>query len=133
MSVIKSKRGLSRLQFLENAKDIYVMCLRYCENMPKKHYHYLQEPFMKLIAEMFTQSKTGNSIYASNVHEQQLRIDCFLKAYSALQAAISYLGIMQDMSLLTERQLINLTSKMSEELKLIKGVLDAERKRRKEI
>jgi len=130
MSVIKSKRGVSKLQFLDTAREIYIMCLRYCENMPKKHYHYLQEPFMRCLADMLTNLKIGNSIYATSDEEWQMRRKHFLLGYASLQAAISYLGIMQDMSLLTERQIIHISGKMSEENKLIKGVLEADKKKR---
>lgn len=117
------------MQFLESARELYVINIRYCENLPKKHYHYLQEPYSRALADMLTYLKMGNSIYPTNETEAQLRREYFLKAYASLQAAVSFLGIIQDMGLLTERQITYISCKMSEELKLIKGILKTDKTR----
>ena len=129
MSVLANERNVSNLEFLETARAICVLCIKCCENMPKRHYNYIQAPFMHLISNSFIKVKMGNSIYPNNQHELQLRRDYFFEAYAGFQAAISYLGIIQDMSLLSNNQIQEISSKISKELSLIKGVMTKDKER----
>ena len=133
MSVVKNQRHESPVQFLETARDFYVMLIKLCENLPKRHFHYIQEPLIKTSQTMLSSVKMGNSIFPRNRHEAQLRRDYFLKGYASLQACVSYIGIAQEMNLFTPSQVFRLSELASEELRLIKGALESDTRRYKNL
>ncbi len=133
MSVVKNQRHESPVQFLETGRVFYVTLIKVCENLPKRHFHYIQEPLTNTAQQMLSFVKMGNSIYPRNKHEAQMRRDYFLQSYASLQACVSYIGIAQEMNLLTPSQAFRLSELASDELRLIKGALESDTKRYKNL
>ena len=95
MSVLKSHRSDSGVQFLDTARDLEVYTLRNCMKFPKRVTFYLSQHIVSLSQAVLNNCKAANSIYPRNAHEAQMRRDCLIKANNALQAMVSQLDIAQ--------------------------------------
>lgn len=89
MSVLKSKRGESAMQFLETARELEVYTIRQCARFPKR--------FMFLITkDIVALSKAANSVYPTNAAEVQVRRNYLIAANCELQCLISQLDIARE-------------------------------------
>lgn len=96
MSVLRSHRSESGVQFLDTARDLEIYTLRQCMKFPKRLTFFLSQHIVSLSQAVLNNCKAANSIYPRNAHEAQMRRDCLIKANNALQAMISQLDIAQE-------------------------------------
>lgn len=89
ISVIKSKRSISNIEFLYNARNLEIYSIKKCTNFPKRYTFYISQPIANASTKIYELAKCGNSIYPTNQHEVQLRKDYFLKAKAELYSLIS--------------------------------------------
>ena len=75
MSVYKSKRGKSSVQFVESARKLEEHTLEQCLKVPKRYTFYLTQRIMGLASTVYEEVVAANSIYPTNQHEAQLRRD----------------------------------------------------------
>ena len=81
----------------------------------------------------FEQVKKANSIYPKNQHEAQIRRDCLIKAYAEYQHLISQICVAEEMFDVSENGIIQWMKLINEELGLIKGLMDSDLKRYKDL
>ena len=86
MSVYKSKRGKSSVQFVETARKLEEHTLEQCLKVPKRYTFLLTQRIMGLASEVYEDVVSANSIFPVNQHEAQLRRDHLTAANAALQA-----------------------------------------------
>ena len=86
MSVYKSKRGKSSVQFVETARKLEEHTLEQCLKVPKRYTFLLTQRIMGLASTVYEEVVAANSIYPTNQHEAQLRRDHLTAANAALQA-----------------------------------------------
>ena len=140
MSVYKSKRGKSSVQFVESARKLEEHTLEQCLKVPKRYTFYLTQRIMGLASTVYEEVVAANSIYPTNQHEAQLRRDHLTAANAALQALDRQLGLLAgvlwknpenfkgfDDAFTVWGDLIN------EEAKLISGIKRADRARYKDL
>ena len=97
MSVVKSKRSESVLEFLHTAGEPQIYTIRKCTNaIPKRYTFYLGVGIAESAKEIYRGVKRGNSIYPTNQHEAQLRRDCFIGAYAELENLASQVEVAQE-------------------------------------
>lgn len=82
MSVVKSKRKESSIEFIHTARELQIYTLKKCVGFPKKYTFYLGQPIAESARRIHEYVKMANSIYPTNAHEVQLRRDYLLKAYA---------------------------------------------------
>lgn len=145
MSVPKSKRDESKFEVVDNALELYKYTLRLCLKMPRRYTFLILQPVVELAGKVADYTKCANSVFPTNAHEAQIRIDYYIRARAELQALISRASIMADASgALTyqdEKKTKGVTSNeiekwsymMYKELSLIKGSIDNDRKRFKDL
>lgn len=80
MSVIKSKRGESEMEFIHTARELEIYTIKKCIGFPKRYTFYLAKPISDSAVRIHTYSKMANSIYPTNQHEAQMRRDYLLRA-----------------------------------------------------
>lgn len=97
MSVYKSKRGESKVQFLETARELELHTLKYVTQLPKRYTFLLGQRLMDLAFQVHEHVCGANSIYPTNKHEAQLRRDEFIKAQCALQGMYSKVSLVYDL------------------------------------
>lgn len=96
MSVLKSKRGESIIQFLETARELEVYTIKQCAKLPKRFMFLITKDLVDLAKSVFNNVKSANSVYPTNTAELQLRTNYIIKANCALQCLISQLDIARE-------------------------------------
>ncbi len=140
MSVYKSKRGESSIQFIETARKLEVHTLEQCLKVPKRYSFLLTQEIMRLATTVYGEVTAANSVFPLNQHEVQIRRDHLIAANAALQQLDRQLGILAevlwknpenfkgfDNAFTVWGELIN------EEAKLISGVRRSDRQRYKSL
>ena len=97
MSVLKSNRGVSDVQFLETARELEIYTIKQCVKFPKRYTFFITTEIVRLAQAVYNNVKAANSIYPTNAHEAQMRRDCFTRANNDLQCLISQLGIAKEL------------------------------------
>lgn len=129
MSVLKSRRGESGMQFLENAYNLEVYTLQQALKMPKRYTFYINTALVRLAQECHSCVKAANSIYPTNAHEVQMRRDYFITANNHLQNLLSKLDIAQSVVPIDEKTLETWVGMIVEEARLISAVKQSDKKR----
>lgn len=94
MSVPKSKRSESSIEFLNGAFDLEGYTHQRCTgNFPKHARLFIAAEIYKLAAECHTNAKSANSIFVNNSHDAQMRLDYLTKAICDIQALYSKIHI----------------------------------------
>lgn len=140
MSVYKSMRGDSTVQFVETARQLAVHTRKCCLKMPKRYTFYGAQELSALADTVYNEVKKANSIFPGNQHEVQLRRDHLIEANATLQALIGQLGIMTDLLKQNSEKLKWLDNALeewatliTEEAKLISGVKKSDKERYKKL
>ena len=133
MSVIKSKRAVSDMEFLYNARKLQIYSIKKCVNFPKRYTFYVSQPLANAATRIYEQVKKGNSIYPTNQHEAQLRRDCFIKANAELQSMVSQLEVAQELFGIEMNTLKFWADIVDTEIRLVKAVMKADRTRYKDL
>ena len=134
MTVIKSRRAESELQFLATARKLQIYTIQKCVNtIPKRYTFFVAQNLSDSATAVYANCKRGNSIYPLNQHEVQMRRDYFLKAYAELQNLVSQIEVAYELLHFEEKVLHEWAGLINEELKLIQAVLKKDRERYKNI
>lgn len=96
MSVYKSKRGESAMQFVETARQLEAHTFACCMKTPKRYSFLMTTRIMELAMEVHERVRAANNIWPTNQHEAQLRRDELLRANIALQNLNPKLQLLYD-------------------------------------
>ena len=129
MSVLKSKRGESSMQFLETAYNLEVFTIKQVVKFPKRYTFFIGTEIVSLASGCHNKVKAANSIYPTDAHEVQMRRDYLISANCDLQNLLSKLDIAKWLFPLESHVLENWVSMIVEESKLISGVKQADKRR----
>ena len=133
MSVIKSKRSTSDLEFLAGARRLEIYTIKKCTRFPKRYTFYISQPLANAATRVYEATKRANSIYPLNQHEVQLRRDQLLMAHAELQSMISQLEVAQELFGIEPDTLRRWMELVDTEIRLIKALLKSDRARYKEL
>lgn len=96
MSVLKSMRGESAMQFIETARRMEAHALSVCIKSPKRYTTFLTSRIMELASTVHDEARAANNIFPTNKHEAQMRRDCLTRANNALQNLSPKLSLLYD-------------------------------------
>lgn len=133
MSVIKSKRSTSDMEFLATARKLQIYTIKKCVGFPKRYTFYISQPLGNIAGRIYENVKRGNSIYPLNQHEVQMRRDYFLQANAELQNMISQLELAQELFGVEMDTLQFWMEMIDTEIRLVKAVLKNDRARYKDL
>ncbi|NCC06710.1 MAG: hypothetical protein EOM30_01380 [Clostridia bacterium] len=133
MSVIKSKRTTSDMEFIANARKLEIYSIQKCVGFPKRYTFYVSQPIANAATRIYEDVKRGNSIYPLNQHEVQLRRDCFIRANAELQSMISQLEVAQELFGIEMDTLRFWVDIIDTEIRLVKAVMKSDRERYKDL
>ena len=134
MSVIKSKRNQSDMEFLMNARKLQIFTIQKCVNtIPKRYTFYLGQEIAQCARRVYGYVKKGNSIYPLNAHEAQIRRDYFLRASAELQDLVSQIEVAHEVIHFDEKILHEWAGLISKEMELVSGILKKDRERYKNL
>ena len=86
MSVLKSKRTVSKAEFVNTAHQIFVETLNFLTRLSARYSRLLAEPTAKLAGEVIDHAEKANSIFPSDPQRVELRKAHLLEARASLMA-----------------------------------------------
>lgn len=134
MSVIKSQRSESEMEFLATARKLQAMTVHKCVNtIPKRYTFFVATRLSDSAAAVYENVKRGNSVYPTNAHEAQIRRDYFLRAYAELQSLASQLELAHEIVKFEPKVMNEWSGLIFEEMRLVKAVLKKDKERYKNL
>ena len=133
MSVIKSQRNTSEMEFIANARKLQIFTVRKCVSFPKRYTFYVSQPIANSATRIYEDVIRANSIYPLNQHEAQMRRDCFLRANAELYSLISQLEVAQELFGIDMDVMQNWLDIIDFEIRLVKAVMKSDRERYKNL
>ena len=85
MSVPKSQRGESSMQFIQTARELKQHTLTVVKKCPKRLQFFLLAPIYEEAREVLHSVKAANNTFVHNAHEAQIRADYLGRANVVLQ------------------------------------------------
>ena len=133
MSVIRSARSVSEVQFLHTARELQIYTVQKCVGFPKRYTFYVSQPLAAVATRIYEDVKRGNSIYPANQHEVQLRRDYFLQALAELQNLISQVEVAYELFRFDTNIMEHWMELVDTEMKLVKALLKSDKSRYKDL
>lgn len=134
MSVVKSQRNESTMEFLVNARKLQAYTIRKCVNcIPKRYTFFIGTALASSATKIYESVKKGNSIYPINQHEVQMRRDYFLAASLELQSLISQIELADEMLSLDKSVVQEWSKLISTETRLVKAIMKSDREKYKSL
>lgn len=133
MSVIKSQRTTSEMEFIANARKLQMYTIRKCVSFPKRYTFYVSQPIANSATRIYEDVRRANSIYPLNQHEAQMRRDCFLRANAELYSLISQIEVAQELFGIEMETMRFWLDIIDFEIRLVKAVMKSDRERYKNL
>lgn len=133
MSVVKSKRGESGMEFLYTARAIQIYTIKKCAAFPKRYTFYLSQPIAACATRIHQYAKMANCIYPLNAHEAQLRRDFLIRANAELNSLVSQIEVAHEVFGLEANVVQYWMELVEREIRLIKGTMKKDRERYKDL
>lgn len=136
MSVVKSKRSESNIEFLNTAREVEIFYLKILAQKPKKYKAFLSDELIRLSADTYNNAKAANSIYPASADDAKLRRQYMLKAYCSNQMVISQTEVLYAVcqsDALSIKELEQIAHKLYDLDKLLKAVIKKDKERYKDL
>ena len=133
MSVVKSKRGESDMEFIHTARELQIYTIRKCVKLPKRYTFYVSQPLANAATRIHEYVKMANSIYPLNAHEAQMRCDYLLRANAELNSFVSQIEIAHEMFGLEPKLIQGWMDLVDREIRLVKGTMKKDNERYKHL
>ena len=133
MSVIKSQRGESDMEFIHTARQLQIYSIQKCVGFPKRYTFYVSQPIANAATRIHELVKMANSIYPTNQHEVQIRRDYLLRANAELQSLISQIEVAQELFGIEPDTMKYWMDIVDREIRLVKGTMKKDRERYKNL
>lgn len=133
MSVIKSKRAESEMEFLYNARELEIFTLRKCTSFPKSFMFLKTKQIAELAVSIHSNVKQANSIYPINQHEVQMRRDHLINAEAELNDLVGAIEVAQELFGINMSVMKSWTALIDKEIRLVKAVKKKDRERYKDL
>ena len=133
MSVIRSKRAESEMEFIYTARQLQIYTIQKCVGFPKRYTFYVSQPIANAATRVHECVKKANSIYPTNSHEVQIRRDYLLRANAELNSLISQIEVAHELFGLELRVVKYWMDLVEKEIRLVKGALKKDKERYKNI
>lgn len=133
MSVVRSKRGESEVEFLHTARELEMYSIRKCVNFPKRFTFYLSQPIASIATRIYENVKKANSIYPTNHHEAQMRRDYLLTANAELFNLVSQVEVAHEMFGLEPNVMAYWSEIIEKEVRLVKALMKKDKERYKNL
>ena len=96
MSVYKSKRSTSAIQYVENARQLQVFTIKNCVKFPKRYTYIVVQKIANLVEDIDTHVRVAESMMPTNLHEAQLKRDELTYTFGLLNSLDDKLQLMYD-------------------------------------
>ena len=93
----------------------------------------MAKPLSENAASVYDMAKRGNSIYPRNQHEAQIRRDYFNHALAGVYSLVSQAEVCREMFGITTDMMMEWMRLCKQEIELLKGIMDSDRRRYKSL
>jgi len=129
MSVLKSERSESSMQFVQTARELAENPTLVCKKLPKSLTFFGGSQLWSYAREILGCVIRANSIYPTNEHEAQERRDYFIQANCAIQDYLTQLDMLKPN--VEPNKLLDLVRLATDEASLVSACKKADAKRYK--
>ena len=133
MSVLKSKRGVSEIEFVHTARELQAHTIRQCAGFPKRFTFYLGQPLAASAERVHRYAKCANSVYPTNQHEAQIRLDYLIRANAELNSMVSQVELASELFDLADDSVEFWMEIVYREMRLLKGAMKKDRERYRDL
>ena len=133
MSVIRSRRSESEIEFLHTARELQIYTIKKCTSFPKRYTFYISQPIAGAATRIHEYVKMANSVYPTNAHEAQIRRDYLLRANAELNSLVSQIEVAHELFGLEPNVMNYWMDIVEKEIRLVKAVMKKERERYKDL
>lgn len=133
MSVIKSKRTESEMEFISNARELQIYTVKKCTGFPKRYTFYVSQPIANIATQIHHNVKCANSIYPTTKSEAEMRKMYLKRATAETQSLISQIEIAAELFGIEENSIKHWMALIKKEIRLIQAVLKRDRERFKNL
>lgn len=133
MSVLKSNRSESDMEFIYTARQLQIYTIQKCVSFPKRYTFYVGQPIAACATRIHEDVKRANSIYPLNQHEAQLRRDYLLRANAELNSLVSQIEVASELFGVEPDKLKFWMEIVEKEIRLVKGTMKKDRARYKNL
>lgn len=133
IAVIKSKRSVSKMEFLHTARELQIYTIQKVCQFPQKYAFYIGQPITNAAARIHEYVKMANSIYPANSHETQIRRDYLIRALAELNSFISQIELADEIIGLKSDVMERWVELVEKEIRMVKGLMDEDKERYKRL
>jgi len=133
LSVIKSKRNESEMEFVHTARQLQIHTIQKCVGFPKRYTFYVSQPIANCATRIHEYVKCANSIYPTNQHEVQMRRDYMLRANAELNSLVAQIKVANELFGLEADKMKYWMDIVEQEIRLVKGAIKKDRERYKDL
>ena len=133
MSVIKSKRSESEMEFVHTARQLQIHSIQKAVGFPKRYTFYVSQPIANCATRIHEYVKCANSIYPLNQHEVQMRRDYLLRANAELNSLVAQIEVAAEMFGIEPDKMRFWLDIVEKEIRLVKGAMKKDRERYKDL
>ena len=133
MSVIKSKRAESEMEFIHNARQLQIYTIQKCVGFPKRYTFYISQPLSNCATRIHEYVKCANSIYPLNQHEAQMMRDYLLRANAELNSLVSQIEVANELFGIESNKMKFWMDIVEKEIRLVKGTMKKDRERYRDL
>jgi len=133
MSVVRSKRSDSDMEFVHTARELQIYTIQKCVHFPKRYTFYISQPISQTATHIHQCVKMANSIYPLNANEVQMRRDLLLRANAELNSLVSQIEVAHELFGLEHNVMKFWMDIVDREIRLVKGTLKKDRERYKNL
>ena len=135
MSVLVGDRSESGLEFLKTARDIEEKFIKIEINKPKRYGRYLSK-LVDYSMDLLSEVKAGNSIYPSTKLDADTRQVHFREGIGLCQVLVSQVEVVHDLfgnDGISTGEVHEIAEMIDKEIRLIKGIISADKERYKNL
>lgn len=133
LSVIKSKRDESEVEFIHTARELQIYSIQKCVNFPKRYTFYVSQNIVGCATRIHQCVKCANSVYPTNQHEAQIRRDYLIHAYAELNNLVSQVEVAGELFGIDSKVMQYWMEIVDKENRLIKGTMKKDKERYKNL
>lgn len=131
ISVLKNKRGESKVQFLETAREIHVFTIKQAVKFPNKYKYCIANDMVKTAFDAHMAVKEANSINPKTKSHARMREERFMIAYAKYQSLVSCVFVAEEFVDFSNTAITEWMTLINNELELLKRIITSDRERYK--
>ena len=133
MSVVRSKRSNSAVEFIHTARELQIYTIQKCAGFPKRYTFYVSEHLAASATRIHEYVKMANSVFPTNQHEAQIRRDYLIRANAELYSLVSQIEIAQELFGIEYDKVKHWMDIVDREINLVKAVMRSDEARYKDL